>query len=95
MKVHDLFETARKVGYHGTLTSKVPSIKKNGLKSGDNTVVYLASTKDAALTWAKALHGEDAKVSVVKVLHDRDTKSPVIQIHTNVPPKDIVDSEDF
>lgn len=85
----------RKLGYHGTLTSNVDKIKKEGLRSGDDTVVYLANTKDAALNWARALHGPNAKVSVLTIKHDRDTSGPVIQIHDDVPPADIVNIENF
>ena len=64
MKLHQLVEASAKIGYHATLTSNVGKIKKEGMKSGDDTVIYLANTKEAALEWARALHGQDAEISV-------------------------------
>lgn len=93
MKLFEL-SNRREVGYHGTPTSKVASIKRNGLKSGDSTVVYLASTKEGALTWARALH-PDKEISVLTVKHDKKTSGPVIQIHGDVAPEDIIAVENF
>lgn len=78
-------------GYHGTLTSNIPSIKKVGIRSGDSTVTYLADTEAGALAWAKALNKAGAKLSVIKVKLKKKPTNQVIQIPGDIPTTDIVD----
>lgn len=77
------------VAFRGTLTSSVSSILKHGIKS-DGLCTYLASTEKGALDWAKALHGTSVKVSVVQVKQPRMSTTHVIQVHGNIPAKDIL-----
>lgn len=86
LKVFEKAE-ALNIGYHGTLASNVPSIKKHGLRS-DGLVTYLARTSEMALMWARAMH-PGKKLAVIEVTHDRPV-SDVIQVKRSIGPEEIV-----